>query len=205
MICTGLLNVAGKKGFKNHWIMPLKGWGSWSSVREHFAKFTGGMTRWETGGMGLLAQTWWIIKGAIHDRAHIAPHFMYWKQMLLLPRLMTAPLPVSFLVQEWILAFIPLLSVTEIMQELKETMNFIPKLPLDLLTFRIGGKWPALVFVGRLSSGSLRLTTVISLLSFQGFYASQWAGFTLQAQRLLHTGVATWRGLWRLEREQPER
>ena len=48
-------------------------------------------------------------------------------------------------------------------------------------------------------------TTVISLLSFQGFYASQWAGFTLQAQRLLHTGVATWRGLWRLEREQPER
>ena len=62
-----------------------------------------------------------------------------------------------------------------------------------------------MVVVGRLSSGSLRLTTFISLLSFQGFYASQWAGFTLQAQRLPHTGVATWRGLWRLARERPER
>ena len=49
VICTDLLNVTGKKGFKNQWIMPLKGWGSWSSVRGHFAKFTGGMTRWETG------------------------------------------------------------------------------------------------------------------------------------------------------------
>ena len=156
-------------------------------------------------GTSLLVQTWWIIKWAYPWPGTYSFSLHVLKANASFTSGDGSPFTCKFLVQEWIWDFIPLLSVTKIMQELKETMNLIPKLPLDFLTFKIWGKWPALVFVGRLSSGSLRLTTFISLLSFQGFYASQWAGFTSQAQRLPHTGVATWRGLWRLAREQPER